>query len=89
MLFRSHVLIGVLSVPAAAAQEATNYMVLCGIRAIWNYTPVKLEVPETIIVEDVKLSASLAVLSSRLAEMLRAESAGKRQANDSSLQPLS
>jgi redox-sensing transcriptional repressor len=63
----------VLTVPAAAAQDAAHLMVRSGIRAIWNYTPVALEVPPSIIVEDVKLSASLAVLSSRLAELLRRE----------------
>ena len=68
---RMHVLIGILTVPASAAQDSANLMVLSGIRAIWNYTPVKLEVPETVIVEDIKLAASLAVLSSRLAGSLR------------------
>jgi redox-sensing transcriptional repressor len=66
---------GVLTVPAAAAQEAAQAMIRAGIRAIWNYTPVTLEVPASVIVEDVKLSASLAVLSSRLAELLRREKA--------------
>lgn len=68
-----HVSLGVLTVPAAAAQDAAQLMVQAGIRAIWNYTPVILEVPASVIVEDVKLSASLAVLSSRLAELLRRE----------------
>ena len=68
---RMHILIGILAVPAAAAQDAANLMVLSGLRAIWNYTPVKLEVPDIVIVEDVKLAASLAVLSCRLAESLR------------------
>lgn len=68
---RMHVLIGILTVPAAAAQEVADLMVRSGIRAIWNYTPVRLHVPEIVIVEDVKLAASLAVLSSRLAESLR------------------
>ena len=77
LALRMHVLIGVLTVPAAAAQDVATFMVLSGIRAIWNYTPVKLEVPESVVVEDVKLVSSLAVLSSRLAEMLRAEH-GKR-----------
>ncbi len=75
LALRMHVLMGVLTVPAAAAQEAANFMVQSGMRAIWNYTPVKLEVPSTVIVEDVKLSASLAVLSSRLAEALRKQNA--------------
>lgn len=79
LALRMHVLIGVLTVPAAAAQDVATFMVLSGIRAIWNYTPVKLEVPESVVVEDVKLVSSLAVLSSRLAETLRAEH-GKRQA---------
>jgi redox-sensing transcriptional repressor len=68
-----NVRIGVLTVPAAAAQYCAKLMVQANIRAIWNYTPVTLEVPPTVIVEDVKLSASLAVLSSRLAELLRRE----------------
>ena len=72
-----HILIGVLTVPAAAAQYAAKLMVQAGIRAIWNYTPVTLEVPPFVIVEDVKLSASLAVLSSRLAELLRREKTEK------------
>jgi redox-sensing transcriptional repressor len=67
------VLVGVLAVPAAAAQDAARSMVQAGIRAIWNYTPATLEVPPAVVVEDVKLSASLAVLSSRLAESLRRE----------------
>ena len=71
LLSRMHILIGILTVPAAAAQEATNTMVRYGIRAIWNYTPVPLLVPDSVIVEDVKLAASLAVLSSRLAGILR------------------
>lgn len=68
---RLHILIGILTVPAAAAQDVANLMVLSGMRAIWNYTPVRLEVPDIVIVEDVKLAASLAVLSSRLAESLQ------------------
>jgi redox-sensing transcriptional repressor len=82
LVARMHVLIGVLAVPAGAAQDAAQYMILSGIRAIWNYTPVQLEVPDSVIVEDVKLSASLAVLSSRLAEMLRTEAAAKREPQD-------
>jgi redox-sensing transcriptional repressor len=68
---RMNVLIGVLTTPADAAQDAVNLMVLSGIRAIWNLTPVWLDVPEGIIIEDVELSASLAVLSGRLADALR------------------
>jgi redox-sensing transcriptional repressor len=80
LALRMHVLIGVLTVPAAVAQDTANFLVLSGIRAIWNYTPVQLDVPPSVIVEDVKLSASLAVLSSRLAELLRSPHATQQQA---------
>jgi redox-sensing transcriptional repressor len=79
LALRMHVLIGVLTVPASAAQDAATLMVMAGMRAIWNYTPVKLEVPDNVIVEDVKLTSSLAVLSSRLADLLRGESARRRR----------
>ncbi len=70
---RMHILIGILTVPAAVAQDATNAMVLAGIRAIWNYTPATLEVPPAIVVEDVRLASSLATLSSRLTRLLQSQ----------------
>ncbi|MDD3470221.1 MAG: redox-sensing transcriptional repressor Rex [Thermoguttaceae bacterium] len=70
---RMHVHIGVLTTPPNVAQEAANCMVRSGFRAIWNYTVVQLNVPSNIVVEDVKLTSSFAVLSSRLAELLHRE----------------
>ncbi len=70
---RMHILIGILTVPATVAQETTNAMILAGIRAIWNYTPATLEVPPAIVVEDVRLSSSLAALSSRLTRQLESQ----------------
>ena len=70
---RMHILIGILTVPADIAQEVTNAMILAGIRAIWNYTPATLEVPPAIVVEDVRLSSSLAALSSRLTRLLESQ----------------
>lgn len=78
---RMHVMIGILTVPAGAAQEVANAMVLAGMRAIWNYTPVSLRVPDNVIVEDVKLASSLATLSSRLAEALRKEPVKRAKAS--------
>jgi len=70
---RMHVHIGVIAVPADAAQDVANLMIFGGIRAIWNFAPANLVVPDEIIVEDVHLSSSLAVLTARLTEALRAE----------------
>ncbi len=58
--------IGILTVPAPVAHEVASQLVEIGVRGLWNYTPVRLDVPEYVVCEDVKLSASFAVLSSRL-----------------------
>ena len=70
---RLHAAIGIITVPMAAAQSVATLMVLSGIKAIWNLTPAHLEVPESVIVENVRLSESFSVLSNRLAERLRGE----------------
>lgn len=58
--------IGILTVPSGVAQEIASLLVEIGVRAIWNYTPERLELPVGMVCEDVKLSASFAVLSSRI-----------------------
>ncbi len=70
LLSRLHVHIGIITTPAEAAQEVANLMIENGVIAIWNFTPVKLELPPEIIVENIDMSASLAVLSRRVAEKL-------------------
>jgi redox-sensing transcriptional repressor len=63
-----NVLIGIITVPPEAAQMVADIMIHSGIKAIWNFTPQKIQVPPGIIVEYVDMFASLAVLSRRLAE---------------------
>ena len=58
--------IGILTVPSGAAASVARLLVDVGVRGIWNYTPVRLELPEHIVCEQVKLSASFAVLSRAL-----------------------
>lgn len=64
---RMHILIGILAVPAEAAQATADLMVEGGIRAIWNFAPTRLDMPEGIIVQHENLASSLAVLSRQLA----------------------
>lgn len=66
MARRLHVQIGVLTVTAAVAQEVANAMIEGGIRAIWNFTPTSLSVPDNVILQREELASSLAVLSHRL-----------------------
>ena len=65
---RMKVHIGILPVPADQAQSTAELMVASCILAIWNFTSTLLQVDENVIVEDVDMSASLAVLSRRLSE---------------------
>jgi redox-sensing transcriptional repressor len=64
--------IGIVTVPAGAAQEVADQVVRAGIQAVWNFSPATLEVPEGVIVENVRFVDSLAVLSQRLHQRLDA-----------------
>ena len=63
---KNFIRIGILTVPPADAQEIAELMVASGIKAIWNFVPVRLQVPDDIVVENVRLASSLAVLTSKL-----------------------
>jgi len=57
----------ILAVPGAAAQEVTDRLVAAGVRAILNFAPVRLEVPATVVVNDVNLALEMEALSFALA----------------------
>lgn len=65
---RMHIAIGIITVPEARAQEVANMMVRAGIQAIWNFAPPTLDIPPRVIVENVELYSSLAIISRKLAE---------------------
>ncbi len=58
--------IGILTVPVEKAQEVSEVMVAGGIKAIWNFTPFRIVVPENIIVQNTSIYAHLAVMFNRL-----------------------
>jgi redox-sensing transcriptional repressor len=58
--------IGVLTVPISIAQDITDKMVAGGIKAVWNFTPFRIRVPENIVVQNTSLYAHLAVMFNRL-----------------------
>lgn len=58
--------IGVLTVPIEIAQRITNTMVAGGIKAVWNFTPFRIRVPDHIVVQNTSLYAHLAVMFNRL-----------------------
>lgn len=55
--------IGIITVPASAAQAVCDEMIASGVKAIWNFGPASLNVPENIIVQQENLALSLAYLN--------------------------
>lgn len=83
LALRMHINIGVITVPAFAAQNAADLLIEGGIRAIWNFAPIHLKVPSGVLVENAQLTQSLAVLTHKLADSIaKAHKAGENK-NDS------
>jgi len=59
----SKIRMAILTVPATVAQEVTNSLVECGILGILNFSPIVLEVPEEVMVNNVNLAIELENLS--------------------------
>ena len=68
---RNKVLIGIITVPAADAQEVADKMIECGIKAIWNFAPVHLEAPRHILIQNQNMATNLAVLSMHLQAQMK------------------
>lgn len=58
--------IGIITVPAQAAQEVTDNLIAAGVKAILNFSPQVLRVPVGVILRNVDLSVNLEVLSFNL-----------------------
>lgn len=61
--------IGVIIVPVEKAQEVTDRIIEGGIKALWNFTPFRIRVPEHIVVQNTSMYAHLAVMFNRLNSM--------------------
>lgn len=57
------VAIGVITVPGPFAQMVADNLVAAGVRGIWNFAPVRIEVPETVQLVNEDLSVGLSKLS--------------------------
>ena len=57
---------GIITVPTQYAQEVCDQLIACGIKAVWNFAPTHLEVPDHILVQNENMATSLAVLSMHL-----------------------
>ncbi len=67
---RLKIRIGIITVPAVAAQQMCDRLIRGGVLAIWNFAPVHLNVPEGVLVQNENMAASLALLSKHLSEKM-------------------
>ena len=69
---RTHkVLMGLITVPQQHAQDVCDLLIANGIKAIWTFAPVHLEVPSNILVQHENMATSLAVLSMHLQAQIK------------------
>ena len=65
------VLMAIITVPKEYAQGVCDTLIACGIKAIWNFAPVHLDVPSNILVQNENMATSLAVLSMHLQAQIK------------------
>ena len=58
--------IGIITVPAAAAQEVADSLVACGITALLNFAPTTLKVAPSVTLRAIDLASELSILTSHL-----------------------
>src|SRR3989339_1539234 len=58
MIQKLNIQIAILAVPADVAQEVTDFLVNAGIKAIWNFAPANLKVPDDVLISNQDLAAS-------------------------------
>ena len=72
------VLMGIITVPAEGAQQVADQLIAGGIKAIWNFAPTHLDVPQGILVQTENMATSLAVLSVHLQAQIKEEKETKK-----------
>ncbi len=68
-----HIDIGIIAVPHEHAQHVADLMIAGGIRGIWNFAPTRLNVPDSIIVQNEDIFSSVVMLSQRIKPRRRAK----------------
>lgn len=65
LISRMNIRIGIITTPASAAQKIADRLAEAGVRGIWNFAPLSLDVPDSVFVKNVDLAANLAVVRHR------------------------
>ena len=66
LVSRMKISLAVLTTPCEEAQKVASLLVECGIKGIWNFTSIQLDVPDSVVVHNENLNRGLAVFSRKL-----------------------
>lgn len=66
---RTNIHIGIITVPKDSAQSVCDKLIENGIKAIWNFAPIHIQVPEGVIIKNEDMASSLAMLSRQLKDL--------------------
>lgn len=58
--------IGIITVPVEYAQAIADRLVEAGVKAIWNFTPIRISTPEKVVISNTSIYAHLAVMYNRM-----------------------
>lgn len=58
--------IGIVTVPVEYAQGTAEALIDAGVKAIWNFTPYRISVPEGVVIANTSIYAHLAVMYNRM-----------------------
>jgi len=75
---KNQIEIGIICTPKEVAQDIADKLTNAGVTGIWNFAPIDIKVPDSVIVENVHLSESLFILSYLLHEKEVLEAAKRK-----------
>ena len=76
---RMSIHIGIITVPTSCAQNVCDQLIAGGVRAIWNFAPIDMNVPPNIVIKNEDMASSLAVLTRQLADNAAEEKEGRNR----------
>ena len=82
---RLNAFIGIITVPAEAAQSVCDELVKGGVRGIFNFAPVYLHVPDTVTVRNEDIAASMALLANSIQKTEHSPSAEDEEYKEGSI----
>jgi redox-sensing transcriptional repressor len=66
-----HVRLAILVTPVEVAQPLADLLVACGVEAIWNFTPTRLDVPPAVLARNERFSVGLGEIAYHLSQARR------------------